>query len=73
MAAKADLVIRNGWVVTPGGIFRGGVGIRDGVFAAIGLEEALPPGEETMDVGGRYILPGLIDTHVHFREPGLTH
>src|SRR3990172_4252070 len=73
MAAKADLVIRNGWVVTPAGIFRGGVAMRDGVFVAIGLDEALPSGEQTLDAAGRHILPGLIDTHVHFREPGLTH
>jgi len=73
MASSADLVIRNGWIVTPAGIFRGGVAVRDGVFVAIGLEEALPPGEQTLDAAGRHILPGLIDTHVHFREPGLTH
>ncbi len=73
MAARADLVIRNGFVVTPGGIFRGGVAIKDGVFVAVGTDEALPPGDQTIDAAGRHILPGLIDTHVHFREPGLTH
>lgn len=73
MAPQADLVVRDGWVVTPAGVFRGGVAIRDGVFAAIGADEALPQGAQTVEAGGRHILPGVIDTHVHFREPGLTH
>lgn len=73
MTARADLLIRNGFVVTPAGIFRGGVAIKDGVFVAVGTDEALPPGDQTIDAAGRHILPGLIDTHVHFREPGLTH
>ena len=73
MASKADLVVRNGWVVTPGGMFRGGVAVKGGVFVAVGADEALPPGEQTIDAGGRHLLPGVIDTHVHFREPGLTH
>ncbi|MDB5559604.1 MAG: allantoinase, partial [Enterovirga sp.] len=70
---KADLVVKNGWVVTPEHTFRGGVAISDGKFVAIGTDESLPEGRETIDVGGNHILPGLIDAHVHFRDPGMTH
>lgn len=70
---KADLVIRNGWVVTPDETFFGGVAIADGKFCAIGHDSVLPEGKETIDASGRHILPGLIDAHVHFRDPGLTH
>jgi len=68
---KADLVIKNGWVVTPEETFKGGVAIQDGKFVAIGTDDVLPDGDQTIDVKGKRILPGLIDGHVHFREPGL--
>ena len=70
---KADLVIRNGWVVTPKVTFRGGVAIAEEKFVAIGSDDALPPAEEVIDAGGKHILPGVMDGHVHFREPGLTY
>ena len=70
---KADLVVRNGWVVTPRLTFRGGVAISDEKFVAIGSDDALPGGEEVIDAEGKHILPGVIDGHVHFREPGLTY
>lgn len=68
---SADLVIKNGWVVTPEATFKGGVAIKDEKFVAIGTDDTLPQGKEEIDVKGRHILPGLIDGHVHFREPGL--
>ena len=70
---KADLVLKNGWVVTSQETFRGGVAISDGKFVAIGTDEMLPEGKEVIDAKGKHILPGLIDAHVHFREPGVTH
>jgi dihydroorotase len=70
---KADLVIKNGHVVTPQQTFYGGVAIKDDVFVAIGTNDSLPDGKEVMDVKGKHILPGLIDAHVHFRDPGMTH
>jgi dihydroorotase len=70
---KADLVVKNGWVVTPEETFRGGVAISGEKFVAIGTDESLPEGEKTLDVGGKHILPGVIDAHVHFRDPGVTH
>ena len=70
---KADLVIKNGTVVTPENTFDGGVAIHDEKFVAIGTNDSLPEGTREIDAKGKHILPGLIDGHVHFREPGMTH
>ena len=70
---KADLVVKNGLVVTPQQTFKGGVAISNGVFVTIGTDDSLPDGKEVIDVKGKHILPGLIDAHVHFRDPGMTH
>lgn len=70
---KADLVVKNGWVVTPEGIFRGGVAIAGEEFVAIGTDDSLPEAKEVIDTKGKHILPGIIDAHVHFREPGVTY
>src|SRR5438094_557886 len=69
----ADLVIKNGWVVTPEETFKGGVAIADEKFVAIGFDDTLPEGREVIDAKGKHILPGIIDAHVHFREPGMTY
>lgn len=70
---KADLVIKNGWIVTPEATTYGGVAISDGKFVAIGTNEILPEGKQVVDADGHHILPGIIDAHVHFRDPGVTH
>jgi len=70
---SADLVIKNGWVVTPERTFKGGVAIVDGKIASVGPDDTLPGGKQELDTKGKHILPGIIDGHVHFREPGLTH
>jgi allantoinase len=63
-----DLVIRNGTVVTPEGLVRAEIAVEDGVIAAIAPE--LPGGAREIDAEGLLVLPGLIDIHVHFNEPG---
>ena len=68
-----DLVVTDGIVVTSGAMFAGGVAVDDGVIVAVGEEGGLPEGRQALRVGGNYILPGLIDPHVHFRDPGLTY
>ncbi len=67
----ADLVIRGGTVMTPQGRVRGGLAVAGERIVAVAADEALPPGREVIEAGGRYLLPGVIDSHVHFREPGL--
>lgn len=53
--------IKNGWVL-----------IEDERIVAVGKGEA-PAADESFDMGGDLLMPGMIDTHVHFRDPGLTH
>jgi dihydroorotase/allantoinase len=68
-----DLVVRNGLVVTPTNTFEGGVAIDDGNIVAVGQDSDLPDAENILDADGNYIFPGLMDPHVHFRDPGLTY
>ena len=60
-----DLVIRNGTVVTPRGRFHGGLAVQDRRIVAVGADGGLPPAHRVIDAGDRYVLPGLIDAHVH--------
>jgi len=66
---RFDLVIAGGTCLTPGGAVRADVGVRGGRIAAIG---DLDPGAaaDALEARGLHILPGVIDTQVHFREPG---
>ncbi|MBI3966524.1 MAG: allantoinase AllB [Chloroflexi bacterium] len=66
-----DLVVANGAVVTPSGCFTADLGVKSGRIAAVG--SGLAPAAEVVDGRGLHVLPGLIDVHVHFREPGVTY
>jgi dihydroorotase len=67
-----DLLIRGGIVATPSGIGAADIGVRAGRIAEIGaLKNA--PSVETFSARGLHILPGVIDSQVHFREPGNEH
>jgi dihydroorotase len=66
-----DLILRGGDVVTPDGVVRADIGVRGGRIAGIGHAPPESAGE-VIDVTGLHVLPGVIDAHVHFREPGLT-
>jgi dihydroorotase len=68
-----DLAITGGTIVTPGGRFAGDIGIRGELIAAITAPGALGLATDTLDAAGLHILPGAIDVHVHFREPGMAH
>lgn len=72
MSERFDLLVRGGRVATPNGIEETDVGIVDGRITAIG---ALDKGAaaSVFDAAGLVVLPGAIDTQVHFREPGLEH
>ena len=71
MAIHLDLVLKGGRVATPAGIIAADVGIHDGRIAHIGA--VTEPAAESFDAAGLTVLPGVIDTQVHFREPGLEH
>jgi dihydroorotase len=69
----ADLVIDGGIIVSPDAQYHASIAIKDGAILAIGHSEAMPVAREVIDVSGLHILPGAIDVHVHFRDPGYPH
>jgi allantoinase len=69
----AVTVIRNGTIVADYGVFRGNLVLRDERIAAITEHDEVPVrADETIDAAGQLILPGAIDPHCHFEEPGAT-
>lgn len=68
-----DLVIRGGQVVSPDRIVPASVAIEGGVIVAVGHDDVMPAGREEVRADGLYLLPGAIDSHVHFRDPGYPH
>ena len=72
MSGSFDTVFSGATVVTPSGREEADIGVVDGRIDAIGaLSGAVA--SETIDCRGLHILPGVIDSQVHFREPGLEH
>jgi dihydroorotase len=72
LAETFDLVFKGGTLANHAGEGLADIGVRDGRIAAIGdIAEGIAG--ETIDVTGLHILPGVIDSQVHFREPGLEH
>jgi dihydroorotase len=69
MAANYDTVIKGATVVNHDGEGVRDLGITDGLITAVGTLRA---SGEVIDCRGLHVLPGVIDTQVHFREPGLT-
>jgi dihydroorotase len=72
VAETYELIVKGGRVATPGGIAETDLGVKDGRIAFLG---DLDPGQgaAVVDAAGLHVLPGVIDTQVHFREPGLEH
>lgn len=67
-----DLILKGGTVWTPNGPENIDVGVQDGRIVALGELDA-SKAAEVFNATGLQIMPGVIDTQVHFREPGLTH
>ncbi|MCR9176517.1 MAG: dihydroorotase [Alphaproteobacteria bacterium] len=72
MTDSFDLVVRGGMVVTPSGPSEMDIGVRGGKIAALG-DLAAAKSAEVFEASGLVVLPGVIDSQVHFREPGLEH
>jgi len=66
----ADLVVRGGLVVSHDSTTRCDIAVRDGKVTELGL--GLGAGIEEIDASGLVVLPGLVDPHVHLRDPGMT-
>ncbi|HUP60774.1 MAG TPA: dihydroorotase [Thermoanaerobaculia bacterium] len=74
MRPTVDLVVTNGTLVDVFGEYPNtSVAIDRGRFVAVGSADIMPPAQRTIDATGCYLLPGVIDAHVHFREPGLAY
>lgn len=68
-----DLVIDGGLLVSSQGMRPASIAIADGKIVAIGAREWMPPARDHIDADGLHVIPGAIDVHVHFREPGFSH
>ncbi len=66
---RYDLLIRGGKVASGKGVVRADVGVRGGRIASVG-DLSAADAAEVLDAAGLLVLPGAIDAHVHFREPG---
>lgn len=73
MTETFDLVIRNARVVGEDRDVGGGLAVREGRIAAFLEGGTAPEATETIDAAGRVLMPGLVDAHVHFSEPGRGH
>ncbi len=71
VAENFDLILKGGIAATPNGIAPADVAVKDGRIAAIGAVSG--GAAEVIDATGLHVLPGVIDSQVHFREPGLEH
>jgi dihydroorotase len=68
-----DWLITNAELVDDGRRFHADLRVKDGRIERVDSSLAARPGERVLDAKGRWLLPGMIDDQVHFREPGLTH
>ena len=65
-------LVKGGHIVNEGHVSDGFIVVEDGNIIAITKQQPEASFDETIDASGCYVLPGIIDDHVHFREPGLT-
>ncbi|MGZ5285110.1 MAG: dihydroorotase, partial [Kaistella sp.] len=67
------ILIKNAQIVNENKIFKGDLLIEDDIIVEIGNSIPKENADRIIDAEGKYLLPGVIDDQVHFREPGLTH
>lgn len=73
LTSVPELVVSGRRLVTPDGVRPGHLLISGGRITAVTGPGTAPAAAGCLDAGDHYVLPGLIDSHVHFRTPGLTH
>jgi len=62
---QLDTIISGGTIVTPNDTIDAAVGINDGQIVTVGDHTQLPNAEQTIDASGQFVLPGIVDPHVH--------
>jgi allantoinase len=70
---SADLYLKNAQVVIENEVFPGGVVVTDGKITQVVKGEAAIEAREVIDAQGKHLLPGVVDGHVHFNQPGRDH
>lgn len=68
-----DLLVKNAVMVSHEGRVHGSFGVKDGKVALICGADEQPSAREVLDVGGKFVIPGCIDAHIHFQDPGFTY
>ena len=68
-----DLLVRSRTILADGGRLDGAVAVRDGRIVALLAPTQTAEAARVIDVGSHEAIPGLVDTHAHFRDPGYTH
>lgn len=72
ISTSNQIILKNGLLVLPEGLKKADLWLKDGKIFQIVENLSVPAGVEAIDIAGKHVLPGLIDVHVHLREPGLT-
>lgn len=67
------ILVKNAKIINEGKVFEADIKIENQRFSAIGKNISATSQDKVIDAQGKYLLPGMIDDQVHFREPGLTH
>src|SRR5262245_50894875 len=73
MSQEVDTVIAGGQLVVPQGITQAAIAIDGGRIVLVGRNDHMPGARERINAERLFVLPGAIDVHVHFREPGFSH
>ncbi len=69
---KVDLCLENCKIIAHNSLVEASVAIDEGKIESISKKPSLPDSYETIDLKGKLVLPGIVDVHVHFRDPGYT-
>lgn len=70
---SVDFTVTDGTVYTSTDKYEAGIAVDDGEIVEIARTQDLPDADRTIDASGKVVMPGMINTHVHFRDPGQTH
>jgi len=68
---RVDLLIKSGTIVRPDGRFVADIAVKDGRIVGIIKGGLLPDATKVVNAKGKYVMAGVIDPHIHMREPGI--